>query len=543
MIGILFLVSILFMSGAEAQNIVAPLDIPLSLSGNFGELRSNHFHSGIDFKTRGITGLPVKAVKDGYISRISINPNGYGKAVYIAHPDGTTSVYGHLEGFTPKIEATVRDSQYRYESFAADLQFHAGQFALKQGEIFALSGNTGSSGGPHLHFELRDTKSERPFDPLPFFRDKIRDNIPPEVLKIILLPQVGKGAADSDTTAWGEIGIAVKAFDRMNGTSNIYGVKEIILKLNGNEIFHSLINDFSFEDTRYLNSFIDYGRWTETREFYMKSFIEHCNRFDAYLSDGKGTIIIDREQEYRFEYILKDAFGNTSVKRFTIKGKKQEIPSNPPNCTVFHCRQDNYFNANGLELSLPEGSLYSDIYFNLSKRNGQLPFAPVYSFGIKAPLHNVCPLSLEIPNDVSTDKTRYGIVAVNKKNMTWLGGKYANGRITAEISELGDFTVAIDTVPPTIKCVRQKKAVINKITFRITDNLSGIDSYRATVNQQFVLLEYDPKTGYISGIIEPERIRGNINTIEIKVTDRAGNIKVHSEPFSATPQPSAPRRQ
>ncbi|MDR1562695.1 MAG: M23 family metallopeptidase [Dysgonamonadaceae bacterium] len=521
--GILFSIALIFIAAASAQEIVAPLDTDLFLSGNFGELRSNHFHSGIDFKTKGITGLPVRAVKGGYVSRISISAGGYGKAIYIGHPDGTTSVYGHLEGFIPAIEHAVRDSQYRYESFAVNLFFRQGEFAVRQGEVFAYSGNSGSSGGPHLHFELRGKQSERPFDPLPLFGDRIRDSIPPEILGVILLPQPGKGVAGSDMTAWGRIGIAVKAYDRMNGTNNIYGVKEIILRLEGRIIFHYRIDDFSFGDTRYVNSFIDYGRWVEDRELYMKSFVEKGNHFDAFLSDD-GIVMIDEERDYRFEYTLMDSFGNTAVKNFTVRGKRQDIPAVDGDCITFLCDRDNHVRASGLELSVPRGSLYTDLCLKVTRTGGQFS-APVYSLGVKAPLHSACNLSLDIWDDSFTGKSKYGIVAINRNDMNWLGGQYGGSRITAGILELGDFTVAVDTIPPKITKVKPKTGS-NRITFHVTDNLSGIESYRATVDGKFLLLEYDAKTGTMSGMPDLGRIKSDVKAIRLEVADRAGNATV-----------------
>ncbi|MCC8147214.1 MAG: M23 family metallopeptidase, partial [Bacteroidales bacterium] len=271
-----FLFSIcFFISATHAQDLVPPLDIPLYLSGNFGELRANHFHSGIDFKTQGVTGLPVKSVKEGYISRISVSPYGYGNALYIDHPDGTTSVYAHLDRFTPDIESVVRDSQYVKETFAVNLFFSPDQLSIAKGEKIAYSGNTGSSGGPHVHFEIRETQTEMPLDPLPFYKDKIKDTRPPEIRGLMIFPQFNKGVVNGNTnnqeveliknssgqmivkdkiTAWGEIGVGIKAYDRMNETSNIYGVNEIILKVDGEEVYHSIMDKFSFDKTRYLNT-------------------------------------------------------------------------------------------------------------------------------------------------------------------------------------------------------------------------------------------------------------------------------------------------
>ncbi|MDE6073021.1 MAG: M23 family metallopeptidase, partial [Muribaculaceae bacterium] len=217
-----------------------PLDIPAVFAGNFGELRPNHFHSGLDFKTQGRTGLPIKAIDDGYVSRCIVSPWGFGRAIYIVHPStGLTSVYGHLENFSDKIDNVVRDLQYQNETFTIDLDFEPDEIPVKRGEIIALSGNAGSSGGPHLHMDIRDTATGDALDPMEFYRDIVNDNVAPEVRNLGLYPITDKGIVNGNTdgivlapnefskgfTAWGRVTPAINAFDRMTGTGNIYGVK------------------------------------------------------------------------------------------------------------------------------------------------------------------------------------------------------------------------------------------------------------------------------------------------------------------------------
>jgi hypothetical protein len=529
----------------RAQEIVPPLDIPLFLSGNFGELRNDHFHSGIDFKTQGTTGLPVKSVKEGYISRISVSPSGYGRVVYISHPDGITSVYAHLDKFIPRIEETVRDSQYVQKSFPVNLFFSPEDFPLKQAEIFAYSGNSGSSGGPHLHFELRDTQSERPFDPVSYFKNKIKDNVPPEIRGIMIFPKEGKGIVNGSSInqeipitnspknsnsksqsvrAWGEIGVGINAYDKMDGTSNIYGVKEIILKLDGEAIFHSVIDGFLLEDTRYLNSFIDWKTWKESHSFYMKSFIDQGNYFDIYHAGFNGIISITEERDYRFEYILTDAFGNAKHFVFSIIGEKADIPAKIENGILFSYNRNNYFREKGIELSIPYGNLYTNVNLNIQLGEIGSPYAPLYSLGVKAPLHTYCSLTLDIPNDTYPDKSKYGVVAVNGKDLTWLGGEYENHRIKTRIRELGDFSVTVDTVSPKILPLKTKSK--DRIIFRISDDLSGINSYHATLDGKFVLFEYDPKKRTLICVFDPKRMKYGQQTLRLEVTDKAGNLSV-----------------
>ncbi len=537
--------------GIYSQDLVSPLDIPLYLSGNFGELRSNHFHSGIDFKTQSVTGIPVRSVKDGYISRISVSPYGYGRAIYITHPDGTTSVYAHLDKFMPEIQAAVRDSQYLKESFAVNLFFSSSKFPVKKGQEIAYSGNTGGSGGPHLHFEFRNTSTEKPFDPLPFFKEEIKDTQAPEIKSIMVFPQFNKGVVDGESrneqvsivkdkfgnailnkiiTAWGEIGVGLKAYDRMDETSNIYGVNEIILKVDGNEIYHSVMNTFSFKDTRYLNSYIDWGEWIENESFYMKSFTDQGNRLGINHSLDNGIIHIDKEKDYHLEYILKDIYDNTTTFEFSIAGVKQDIPFYESDDPCFLFNRNNEYNGNGISISVPRGNLYKNVYLDIDTIGGFTPWAPLYIIGDRIPLHTYCYLSLDIPDDIFPDKSKYGVVYNWKEKRDWLGGKYKNGRIRTKVRELGRFSIEVDTVPPVIMPthIPQWKKT-KQITFKITDDLSGISSYKATLNGEFILFEYDAKNDLLFYVLEQEKYSKEPQELRLEVTDEAGNISVYQK--------------
>ncbi|MDR3195050.1 MAG: M23 family metallopeptidase, partial [Tannerella sp.] len=245
---------------AEAQGLRNPLDVaPPYLSGNFGELRANHFHSGIDFKTQGEEGKSVHAVRDGYVCRIAVSPWGYGNVIYLAHPgDSIKTVYGHLQRFAGKIADYVKEEQYAAERFSVDLTPAPEQFPVSRGDLVAFSGNTGGSGGPHLHFEVRDLQTDDPVDPLPFYEGRIGDTRPPGVRAVTVHPVEGQGAVnrsmqktvvhrsgasapDEPIEAWGKIGFSIRTDDRMDGTTNVYGVKEISMSVDGEELFYSFL--------------------------------------------------------------------------------------------------------------------------------------------------------------------------------------------------------------------------------------------------------------------------------------------------------------
>lgn len=341
----------------SSQNYASPMDIPLSLSANMGELRNNHFHSGIDIKTQRVENKKMFAIADGYVSRISISPSGYGLAICIDHPEtGHTSVYGHVNGFSPEIEKYVKEQQYEQERYKVDLRPSKNQFIVKRGQFIGYSGNTGSSFGPHIHFEIRNTKTQMVLDPLVYYKDRIKDTVAPEIRGLAFYPQEGVGVINNSSlpyriairknkkneylplkdtiTAWGRIGIGVKAYDRMNGATNVYGVKLVKLFLDGKEIFSSDITSYSFDQTRMINSFADFAAWRNSNQWFMKSFIEPGNKLPFYKAVDNGYINIDREKTYSLKYILTDLYGNSLSYNFVIKGKKQPV-FDEKKCSLF----------------------------------------------------------------------------------------------------------------------------------------------------------------------------------------------------------------
>jgi len=556
-----FLIGVLvlrFSGSVNAQEIVTPLNIPLFLSSNFGELRNDHFHSGLDIKTQGVTGFPVRAVKAGYISRIFVSPTGYGRALYVNHPDGTTSVYGHLDHFAPKMDSVVKNNQYANESFAVDLFFSAQELPVKQGEVIAYSGNSGSSGGPHLHFELRNSKGEKITDPLPVFKNQLKDSRPPELRSLLFYSQPGKGIVNGSADkqiieviknksgvyvlskpvrAWGIIGIGVRAYDRMDAVANTFGVKEIRLTVNNAEVYHSVIDEFFFNESRYINSFIDWGEWKTNKRFFMKSFIEPGNKLGIYRSASNGLISIQEAKNYDCEYMLRDAFGNTFNFNFVITGVQQPIPKEKKEGVLLPFNRNNEYNGKGITLNIPEGNLYTDVYLNsdaepvkmslykmLNAAGIRSVFSPLYSFRDKIPLHSYCPLTLDITNDSYPDKGKYGVVSIVNNKVVWLGGEYESHKLKTKIRELGSFTVAVDTIPPVVVPLYPAKWTTNqRISFMIKDDLSDIAYYRGTLDGKFVLFEYDPKNRSLFCNYDAKRMKKGRQTLILTVRDGAKN--------------------
>ncbi|MDR1644871.1 MAG: M23 family metallopeptidase [Tannerellaceae bacterium] len=530
----------------RAQEWRNPFDFPILLSGNFGELRSDHFHAGIDFKTQNVEGKPVRAVQDGYISRLVISPWGYGHALYINHPNGATTVYGHLQQFAAHITAHVKEQQYAHESFSIDLTFPPEQFPVRKGQTIALAGNTGSSAGPHLHFEIRNTGTGMLYDPLEYYKDRVKDTRPPRIEGFMAYPVEGKGVINGSNRkaeirpnerieAWGEITFAVKAYDYMDGVPNIYGVRRIAMAIDTQVVFSSHIDCFSPAETRYLNSFIDYEAWKTQRSFYMKTSVDPGNRLSFVQHINRGVLHINEERIYRISFRLRDLYGNLTQHTLLVQGRKQDIPAPRTEGEYFHWKSENRFGAKGIRLTIPAGNLYDDFYFCYNMlTSATLPESIHVLHDRPVPLHDKALLSLRLPvNPANADDIHtYGIVRLQGKKAIWIGGNHRDGWIDTNIRELGSYAIMQDIQPPVITPVNPATWTGNRrITLRISDNLSGVQDYRGEIDGQFVLFEFDGKKGLVSYRFDPARLAQGSHKLRFTLTDACGNRSEYNHTF------------
>lgn len=540
-----------FVSVSHAQSYQNPVTIPPALSGNFGELRNNHFHSGIDFKTQQVINKPIVSIADGYVSRISVSPGGYGLALYIDHPaTGHTSVYGHLNNFSKKIADYVKSKQYEQESFRVNLELKAHEIPVKKGEQVGLSGNTGSSGGPHLHFEIRDARTQDPLDVLEFL-NKIPDTQKPELRGIAFYPMEGRGVVNGSPNplrmdvrkdksgnplplartinAWGRIGLGVKAYDRMNGQNNIYGVRTVRLFVDDEQVFSSVMNRFSFDKTRMLNSFVDFEDWRLRRSFFQKSFIEPGNTLPVYKNmKNNGYIDILEERAYHVRYELEDYYGNKLSYSFTINGQRQDIPTKPACNHYMAWGLTNSFMDFGFMLTIPSGNLYSDFCYTHAITKNRAYFSDIHRVNnMPVPLHNNATMWIKLTADTLQNRMNYGVVRINRNGgESWIGGAYKNGGVETAIRELGDsYAIAMDSIAPKIvpmdaaNWIKQKR-----IRIRLSDDKSGIESFRGEINGKFILFTHDTKSNVYTYVFDDERLtKGKKQTLVFTATDSAGN--------------------
>ena len=519
----------------DKTSFTPPFDFPITFSGNFGEIRANHFHGGLDFKTGGTIGKPVRALADGYISRIRVT-HGSGYVLDVAYDNGYSTINRHLSAFVGDVARRVEDLQYEKESWEVEITPEPDEYPVKAGQIIALSGNTGYSFGPHLHLDMIETATDEYIDPLPFFMDKVKDKTAPRAEGIMLFPQPGKGVVEGKQTrrafpahptkpiiAWGLIGAGIRAYDYMDGVQNKYGVKAVILEVDGEEVFRSTVDRFAYEENRYINS------WTHGQ--YMKSFIEPGNRLRMLqASNGnRGLVDINEERPYRFVYTLSDALGNTSKVCFTVQGQKTTIaPVEHREKYALKWDKVNYLQEPGLELVIPKGMLYDDVLLNYSVRADSGDIAFTYQLNdTRIPMHGTCDLRIGLRRRPVEDMAKYYVAGVTARGGKYrIGGKYEDGVMKVRIRDLGTYTVAVDTVPPVITPLNQAQwGRTGKIIFKAKDKETGINTYRGTIDGKYALFG---KPNSISGNLvcelDPKHVeKGGKHVVEMTVTDGCGN--------------------
>ncbi len=603
--------------GLQAQDYMFPIRPGEQnyLSGTMGELRSTHFHAAIDIKTSGISGLPVFAAFDGFVNRIKISTGGYGNALYMAHPNGYYTVYAHLQEFDPEIQDWVRQQQYKKQSFEIELFPERDQFSYKRGEIIGKSGNTGSSLGPHLHFEIRD-QNQHVLDPLKFGFQEIKDNLPPVLSKIafktldidarvngqfgtFVFDPVLKGNTyelPETISLKGKIGVAIYAYDRLNGVPNKNGIPCIDMKLDDQTVFQQNIENLSFGEMRNIMVHMDYPLWQATGNKFNKLYVDDGNSL-AFLNNHPPTVLnIQDTLPHNLSITLTDSYQNVRQFKMEIGPASKDV--HDEKITQYHDYQGFELTQNVLEYRIPADSLtrttkvytnrmtyeqipaYStadfayylwdlrnglpdsiDICDGMLKPNFQIQINPgeqvnyfhndfqiettrrdlfdtlylrfqksmeedreIFHFQNEVdPFKSWFKLTLKPDKSYNPEKSHVYTIS-NRGDLGFVGGEWQGQSITFGARDLVKFTVATDTIAPTVKPLTVSK---NTLRFSISDERSGVKSFDAYVNDQWVLMNYD----YKRNLIWSEKLNENIpfaGEVMLKVSDNAGNETIYS---------------
>jgi len=531
----------------------SPVDFPISLSGTFAELRTNHFHSGIDIRTQGEEGKNVYACADGYISRIKVSPFGFGKALYVDHPNGYTTVYAHLQKMSPAIEAWLKSEQYKLEKFDVDLFPPRYLLKVKQGEVICYSGNSGSSEGPHLHFEIRETKTEMTVNPQ-LFGIPIRDFIRPVITSFRIVPE-GYGSKVNgkssllvpELTGWGPVykfkdqnvikvagsfTLSIKAYDMLNSSDNKNGIYRFAVYIDSILRFNWQAEKFNFNETRYINSLIDYEHYIREGERYITTGIAPNNKLNMYRdSVSRGIFTPEPDSAYQVKLVISDASNNESVLRFAVKGEKsagnikEEINHSP----MFSYSKTNTFSEKGFKIVVPGNCLYDDLKFTYSVSNARPnTCSKVYQIHIaEIPLHDYIDLIINVDSAYRSLGNKLVLAKLRPgKSPSSAGGKFENGSLKARIREFGQYAVMADSTAPVIKPVNisNGKSITDQQTIKITisDDFSGINSYNAYLNGKWILMDYDAKNQLLEYKRDDRLVKG-INEFLLKVADYCGN--------------------
>lgn len=532
------------------DTLLPPMDIPLVLAGNFAELRNNHFHAGLDLKTQQREGIPIRSVADGYVSRIKVSPWGYGKVIYITHPNQTTTVYAHLQKFSGPIETFVKKEQYEAESYEIERFLTPEQLPVTQGMLIGLSGNTGSSAAPHLHFEIRDTPSADPLNPAAL-GIRINDQTPPMIQQLwlyepwknldqikkrqipIQLPQQGSWIA-SEVRISGPSALGVAGFDRQDGAANRNGIYGYRVKLGDRVLYEKTHQRFSFSDDAKFNYLIDYPQYQKNRTMVRWLFAPDDQK------QGWFTLAINQRDTLHLE--VWDLNGNMTHGKIPVLGTVADRGISPPwsdatapqgHVTILPDQPWQYQSGNW-QINIPQHAFFEKTALLVAEKksgiligNPQIPLAK--SIGIRQSMDSIPEHRKPFASLMRiTEKGGRVFVPTSRKD----------NELSTWTKILGHYQVGFDSIPPSIQpknFVRQQKLpFFNFLTFKISDVGSGIQSYRGTINGKWMLLAYEPKKAQLTYDADHLVDAPGVYEIRLEVTDQVGNQSVFSTQITKT---------
>ena len=542
---------------AQSQNTFpqypSPMDIPVYLSATFAELRNNSFHAGIDIKTQGVEGKNVYAVADGYVSRIGVSPFGYGNVVYITHDDGFTSVYAHLQKFNKTIGNYVRDYQYRNKTFSASIYLDKTTIPIKAGDFIGLSGNTGSSGGPHLHYEIRHTKSEKPVNPL-YFGLKVADDVRPNIKGIAVYPtddestvegkdQPSYFSVEGKKTSYvlkdhpfvhanGAIAFGINTDDQVGTSPNRNGPYTYELYLDDALSFKFECDSFSYSEPKYINSLIDYKRYKEKGNRYVRTEVDPYNKLSMYVAKN-GVVKLDEGDTVNVCFKVTDYAGNVSTANFKLVGTEPvSVEKAPLSRSQYFVKADgslnNQINLDDFQVSLEKGTLFRDTWMSTGATDIKGCCSRCYRFGdFTQAVFKLFKVRIKPEEKWAGNKKLFIAYIDNDGKVSSLGGKLCeDGYVETSTRSLGQYALKIDSIAPKVKVVNFKEndtiTSSNTLKFTITDDMTGIDSYNIYADDAWLLGKYDAKNDLLYYEVDSHLKKGK-SCIKVVVKDAVGN--------------------
>lgn len=535
------LLSILFKLNSQEYNLNSPIDLPLNLSGTFGEFRSSHFHYGLDITTNKKPGYSVYSIDNGSIIRIRVSTSGYGKALYIDHSNGLTSVYGHLKEFSPKIQEYIKEQQYLNKSYNIQKFFNVGDLVVNRGDLIGYSGNTGGSSGPHLHFEIRDTKSQNPINPLSF-KYKYEDNKRPVIRSLYIfdetdsfkknnpkkyfIKKINDSIYESKKVSYSnKIGIGVEVYDRQSANNyNRNGVYEIRMYLDSILSFSYKMDNINISESIFRKVFYDYSL-LKTKGIRVQKVYHPPNSKLSFLNHNTGTGIFELNDNVEKDVLIEviDWNNNKSYLNFKIEGIVSNIIEKPITGIEILPTQKYQIIKDNIEIGFKKNSFFNKVALNIESDNDTLMIGEdIYplrkSYNIK--------ILKQVEDSIIRRQSYIGLINKDGK-LSYLNTSKKDEFFSTNSSILGSYVISRDSISPEVKPLNfsLNKDISNQktIRLRVYDRTSGIKSYNVLINDKWALFEYEPKSNLIFHQIEDGIIKNGENNINIKVTDGVGN--------------------